>query len=199
MSPLILPPDVAVEWQAIAETPKEMLTWPSWPDVDPPPTGRRVVTRRGQLRTNAGQTVCVVVPLARCGGGGLEGVRLRLTAWPFRKEYDVTATLEVEGGRSFVTIARVDAWPPDPHINSVARRHPGLRHLPAEIDGHHVHRFADNVLLGRGAFAPVSNLPVAAPLVDRLQSFRDFLRIVEREFRIDGLSEFTPPGWQRLI
>jgi hypothetical protein len=133
------------------------------------------------------------MPLARRSGAGLEGVRLRLTAWPFRKEYDVTATLEVEGGRSFVTIGRVDAWPSDPHINSIARKHSALRHLPAQIDGHHVHRFGDNALLGRGAFAPMSNLPVAAPIEDRLQSFRDFLRIVGREFRIDGLSEFTPP------
>jgi hypothetical protein len=46
------------------------------------------------------------MPLARRSGAGLEGVRLRLTAWPFRKEYDVTATLEAEGGRSFVTIGR---------------------------------------------------------------------------------------------
>jgi hypothetical protein len=141
----------------------------------------------------------MVIPLAQKGGAGLEAVRLRLTVWPFRKEYDVTATLEVEGGRSFVTIARVDGWPPDPHVNGAAKRHPALRHFPAIVEGHHVHRFLDNARLGRAAFAPMSNLPVAAPLGDALQSFRDFARTVEREFRIDGLSGLPPPDWQRLI
>jgi hypothetical protein len=195
---VVLPSDIPPEWQAIAEMPKEMLDWPRWPEVHPP-AGSRVITRRDQLHTTAGQTVSVVIPLAQRGGAGLEAVRLRLTVWPFRKDYDVTATLEVEGGRSFVNIARVDGWPPDPHINAVAKRHPALRHLPAIVTGHHVHRFLDNARLGRGSFAPMGNLPVAAPLEDALQSFRDFARIVEREFRIDGLSRLTPPGWQRLI
>jgi hypothetical protein len=199
-SALVLPLDIPTAWQHVAEMPKEMLAWPSWPDLDPPPTGRRVVTRRDQLHTAAGETVSVVIPLAQSGGAGLEAVRLRLTAWPFRKEYDVTATLEVEGGRSFVTIARIDGWPPDPHINVLARRHPALRHLPAIVEGHHIHRFVDNARLGLGSFAPLGNLPIAAPLLDdSLQSFRDFARIVEREFRIDGLAKFTPPDWQRLI
>jgi hypothetical protein len=196
---LVLPADIPTAWQHVAEMPKEMLAWPSWPDLDPPPTGRRVVTRRDQLNTTAGETVSLVIPLAESGGAGLEAVRLRLTAWPFRKEYDVTATLEVEGGRSFVTIARIDGWPPDPHINVLARRHPALRHLPAIVEGHHVHRFVDNARLGLGSFAPLGNLPIAAPLDGSLQSFRDFARIVEREFRIDGLAKFTPPDWQRLI
>jgi hypothetical protein len=199
LSEAILPSDVPAHWRHISEMPKEMLEWPSWPEVDPPPTGPRVIARRDQLRTTAGETVSVVIPLAQSGGAGLEAVRLRLTAWPFRKEYDVTATLEVEGGRSFVTIARIDGWPPDPHINALARRHPALRHLPAIVEGHHIHRFVDNARLGLGSFAPLGNLPIAAPLDESLQSFRDFARIVEREFRIDGLAKFTPPDWQRLI
>jgi hypothetical protein len=100
----------------------------------------------------------------------------------------VTATLEVEGGRSFVTIARVDAWPPDPHVNALARRDPVLRRLPRIIEGHHAHRFADNARLGRRAFAPHANLPVAAPVRGKLRSFRDFARIVGEEFRIEGPS-----------
>jgi hypothetical protein len=199
ISEVILPLDVPAQWRHIAEMPKEMLEWPTWPEVDPPATGPRVITRRGQLHTTAGETVSLVIPLAERGGAGLEAVRLRLIVWPFRKEYDVTATLEVEGGRSFVTIARVDAWPPDPHINTVSRRHPALRRLPGMVEGHHIHRFLDNARLGRGAFAPMGNLPVAAPLEDDLRSFRDFGCIVEREFRIDGLSRLIPPNWQRLI
>jgi hypothetical protein len=116
-----------------------------------------------------------------------------------RKEYDVTATLEVEGGRNFITIARVDCWPADPHINTLVRRYPALRHLSNKIEGHHIHRFVDNARLGRRAFAPTANLPVAAPIEDKVESFRDFARIVEAEFRVEGLSSFTPPDWQALI
>jgi hypothetical protein len=198
-SGLILPSDVPPEWQRIAEMSKTMLSWPTWPEIDPLPTGTRVVTRRNALRTAAGESISVVIPLAESGGAGLEAVRLRLTAWPLRREFDVTATLELEGGRSFVTISRIDGWPPDPHINTVARRHPALRHLPNKIEGHHVHRFADNARLGRAAFAPIANLPAAAPIERELRSFRDFARIVEDEVRIEDFHKFSPPEWQRLI
>jgi hypothetical protein len=89
-----------------------------------------------------------------------------------RRAGEVTATLEVAGNRSFVTIARVDGWPVDPHINPVMRQHPTLRRLPAQIDGDHVHRFTDNARLGVEAFAPYANLPVAAPLPNDLESVR---------------------------
>jgi hypothetical protein len=116
-SAIVLPSDIPPQWRVIAEMPKELLEWPRWPEVEPPPTGPRVITRRDRLHTAAGETVSMVIALGQQGGAGLEAVRLRLIAWPFRKEYDVTATLEVEGGRSFLTIARVDGWPPDPHVN----------------------------------------------------------------------------------
>ena len=139
-----------------------------------------------------------MVPLADKHGIGLEGVNIRITAWPYRKNYDVTATLEVPGGRSFVAIARVDAWPPDPHMNVRARGHPGCRHLPNEVIGHHVHRFEDNARLGREAFG-AGNLPLAAPVNGRLESFRDFLQILSDEFRIDGLDQLSPPDWTVMI
>jgi hypothetical protein len=191
-SSVISPSDIPAEWQRVAEIQKEMLDWPNWPDPHLPSSGRRVVTRRDELHTTAGDTISVVMPLAEAGGPGLEAVRLRLTAWPFRWEYDVSATLEVEGGRSFVTIARIDAWPPDPHVNGQARKHPALRHLPAIVEGHHIHRFASNARLGKEAFAPTGNLPAAEPLEDTLQSFGDFVRIVQAEFRIDGVDKCPP-------
>jgi hypothetical protein len=112
-SSLVLPGDVPSDWLRISEMAKEVVGWPAWPEADPPPSGARIVTRRNELHTAAGSTISVVIPLGESGGPGLEAVRLRLAAWPFRREYDVTATLEVEGGRTFVTIARVDGWPPD--------------------------------------------------------------------------------------
>ena len=198
-SSLVLPGDVPSDWLRISEMAKEVVGWPAWPEADPSPSGARIVTRRNELHTAAGSTISVVIPLGESGGPGREAVRLRLAAWPFRREYDVTATLEVEGGRTFVTIARVDGWPPDLHINTVARRHGALRHLPPVIEGHHVHRFTDNARLGRGAFAPMANLPIAAPIADRLRSFRDFAHIVENEFNIDGFNRFNKPNWQGLL
>lgn len=112
----------------------------------------------------------------------------------------MTATLEIPGGRSFVNIARVDAWPTAPHANVRARKLGGLRHVPPIVDGHHVHRFSDNARLGKDAFAPQGNLPIAVPVEQPLRSFTDFLRIVTREFRIDGLDGIEPPeSWRLLI
>ncbi len=186
-------------WRQAAEIEKSLLEWPSWPAPEGVPHGARVPASRGQLHTVAGETISTVVSLKEKSGPGLEGVRLRLTAWAFRRDVDVTATLEVPDNR-FVTIARVDAWPSDRHANTRARRLPALRHLPAIIEDHHVHRFADNARLGRGAFAPHGNLPVAAPIDQQLRSFRDFVRIVAAEFRINDLDDIDPPeSWRMLL
>jgi hypothetical protein len=186
-------------WRKAAEIEKSLLAWPTWPAPEGLPQAARGPASHGQLHTSAGETISVVVSLREKSGPGLEGVRLRLTAWAFRRELDVTATLEVPDNR-FVTVARVDAWPNDHHANTRGRRLPALRHLPAIIEGHHVHRFADNARLGRAAFSPHGNLPVAAPIDQPLRSFRDFLRIVAVEFRIDDLDDIDPPdSWRMLL
>jgi hypothetical protein len=146
----------------------------------------------------AGETIELLVALADEHGVGLEGVNLRIIAWPFKRHYDVSATLEVRGGRSFVSIARVDAWPPDPHLNARARGHPACGHLPLQVDGHHVHSFEDNARLGRDAFG-AGNLPLAAPVDGRLEGFRDFLRIVGEEFNIAGVEQLDPPNWTVML
>jgi hypothetical protein len=73
-----------------------------------------------------------------------------------------------------------------------------LGHLPAEIYGHHVHRFDDNAKIGRDAFG-AGNLPLAAPVTGRLQSYRDFLRTLGEEFKISGLDQLNPPDWTVMI
>jgi hypothetical protein len=187
-------------WGRIAKNKKTLLGWPQWPDPEPLEAGASVVTPRADVHTAATETISIVVPLGDASGVGLEGVRLRLNVWAFRRQHEVTATLEVPGGRLFVTIARVDAWPGSPHINVRARKHSGLKHLPALIDGHHCHRFADNVRLGFAAFAPQANLPVAAAIQKQLESFRDFVRVMSSEFRIDGLDDLEPPdSWRGLL
>jgi hypothetical protein len=73
-----------------------------------------------------------------------------------------------------------------------------LSHLPPEVGQHHVHRFDDNAKLGRDAFGS-ANLPLAAQITDRLESYRDFLRVVGTEFNIEGLDQLQPPDWSDLL
>lgn len=190
-------------WRHIVERKKAFIGWPSWPDVPELPSGPRARLRRDDLHTVSGEITEVLFQLADEAGTGLTGVRLRLKAWAYRRQKDVTATLEVIGSRSFVTVSRVDAWPSDPHRNSYkALGKSGLKHLESEVDGCHVHRFADNAKYGPEAFGPgpEGNLPVAVAFPNNLQSFRDFLRSVGTEFNIDGLDEFpSPPTWQVML
>jgi hypothetical protein len=190
-------------WRHIVERKKTLISWPPWSEVQALPTGSKVHTHRDDLHTVSAEITEALFQLADEDGTGLEGVRLRLKAWAYRRHRDVTATLEVVGGRSFVTISRVDAWPSDPHHNSYkALSKSGLKAFEPIIDGCHVHRFADNVKYGREAFGagPEGNLPVAEAFPHNLQSLRDFLRSVGAEFRIEGLDEFPgPPSWQVIL
>lgn len=197
--------EIPQSWRTLANQKKTYLGWPEWSYVPRLPTGARARSSGHKgLQTAAAEVTEAVVQLADEHGVGLEGVRLRITAWAFRRERDVTATLEIPGGRTFVTIARVDAWPSDPHImnydtSKKAKNHPKLRHLPVNVEGCHVHRFDQNAVLGRAAFAPYDNLPVAEALPNRLQSFRDFLRTVSHEFKIGGIDVFDGPDWGQMI
>ncbi len=188
---------VPSQWGIIAKQKKTVAIWPEW-SAPPELPSRHVGDDKDDLRTASAETIQMIVPLADEVGVGLEGVSLRITAWPFRRLYDITATLEVPGGRNFVAIARLDGWPPDPHMNARARNHPAFGHLPRVLDGHHVHRFEDNAKLGREAFGP-QNLPLAAPVTTRLESYRDFLRVLSEEFKIDGLDQLAPPDWTVMI
>jgi hypothetical protein len=190
-------------WRQIVQRKKTVLGWPDWSAVAALPTGRNVRPRRNDVHTVSAEITEAVFQLADERGTGLEGVRLRLKAWAYRRHRDVTGTLEVVGGRTFVTISRIDAWPSDPHHNSFkALRKRGLKGFPGQIPGCHVHRFDDNVKYGAEAFGagPEGNLPVAAAFPNDLESLRDFLRSVRAEFNIDGLDEFPgPPSWQGLV
>jgi hypothetical protein len=180
-----------------------VIGWPEWSPVAALPSGKKVRPRRDDVHTVAAEVTEALFLLADEKGTGLEGVRLRLSAWAYKRHKDVTATLEVVGGRNFVTISRIDAWPTTPHQNSYkAIKKPGLKGLQSELPGCHAHRFDDNVKYGAEAFGagPEGNLPVARAFPFDLQSFRDFLRVVGVEFNIDGLDEFPgPPSWQGLI
>lgn len=196
-------PAVPTAWREIVQRKKTLLGWPEWSKVAALPTGKGVRTSRADVHTVSTEITQVIFQLGDETGTGLEGVRLRLKAWAYRRQEDVTATLEVAGGRSFVTISRIDAWPSDPHQNSYkVLQTPGLKALPHSVAGCHVHRLDDNVRYGPEAFGsgPEGNLPVAAPFPNSLQSFREFLRSVGTEFNVDDLDEFPgPETWQALV
>lgn len=50
---------------------------------------------RSDLHSVAAETTEVVIPLGDVNGVGLEGVRLRVNAWAYRRLHEVTATLEL--------------------------------------------------------------------------------------------------------
>jgi hypothetical protein len=191
-------PIIERRWVDVARAPKTLISWPAWSDPEPAPPATKPLAR-SDLQTVAAETTEVVIPLGDKHGVGLQGVQLRLNAWAYRRMHEVTATLEVLGGRSFVTIARVDAWPADPHMNTLARKTPGLTGIPPIVEGSHVHRFRDNARIGGKAFRPPFNLPVAVPVAETLTSFRGFLRTVAEEFIIIGLEDFDPPPWQEYL
>lgn len=191
---------VPPSWRHAAEAAKEIIGWPEWHLPPVLQSGAKIRPVWGELRTASAETVDLLVALGEKNGPGLEGVRLRICAYAYRRQFEVTATLEAAGGRSFCTIARVDAWPADPHMNTSCRKNPALSHLPAIVTGNHVHRFSDNALMGRQGFAPFGNLPAASGIDEAVVSFRQFLRIVALEFRVDGIEDIPPPdSWQVLL
>jgi hypothetical protein len=194
---------VPVAWRKILERKKTLVGWPEWPTATPLPTGKRIRTRRDDVRTASAEDTEVLLQFVDTHGIGIEGVRLRLKAWAFHRNRDVTATLEVAVGRSFVTISRVDGWPSSPHMNARAvLKTSGLKKLPQIVERCHVHRFSDNAKIGLQAFGkgPEGNLPAAVEIPNGLGSFRQFLRMVETELSIEGLGEFPPPpGWQGML
>lgn len=191
------------EWQQIVRQRKTIFGWADWPPVPTLRSGAKVKTPKDDIHTQANDQTEALFQLADEHGVSLEGVRLRLSGWAFRRNNDMTATLEAIGGRNFIAISRVDAWPTAPHGNSLKTlKKSGFKDFPWQIPGCHVHRFDDNARYGPEAFGPgpEGNLPVAAALPKDLQSFRDFLRCVAYEFNIEGLEEFpSPPGWQGLV
>ena len=190
-------PEVPQAWREVASVEKEPIGWPEWSTPEAPAVPKDGRTPRGELRSTAGARIEVVIPLAKVGGAGIEGARLRLLAHADRREWEVTATLEVEGGRSFVCIARVDAWPPDPH-KTVHRELCRRLGIPSEVESHHVHRFEDNALRGLEAFR--NGMPLARPIEGGNMSFRRFMEIVCAEFHVTGLEEFPPPPtWGSLL
>jgi hypothetical protein len=82
------PKELVVErrWAEIAAAPKTPVLWPAWSDPEPPPPSTKPMSR-SDLHSVAAETTEVVIPLGDASGVGLEGVRLRLSAWAYRRLY----------------------------------------------------------------------------------------------------------------
>lgn len=188
-------PDLPFEaWRRLIEAPKAIFGWPGW-DTSP------VYQETKQSAAKAGRTRFVSRETERCrlnvqvmdnSGATLEGVEVIILMWRHRPMEDMTALFNVSHGHKPICISRVDVRPASPHPNAFWRRFK----CPSEIHGSHVHPFAQNMTLGNQAFDPKGNLPVALPLDQEPQHLKDFLRVAELAFNVDGLTTLLPPPTQ---
>lgn len=122
----------------------------------------------------------------------IEGAEILLLMWRNRLMEDMTALMNTMHEGKMVCISRVDVRPSAPHANRFWRRFG----CPAHVDCSHIHPFDQNALIGRHAFDPHGNLPVAYPLEAEPEHLRDFLQVVERTFNVTGLEQLPPPPTQ---
>jgi hypothetical protein len=122
-------------------------------------------------------------------GASLEGVEVVILMWRYRQMEDMTALFNVSYESKPVCISRVDVRPASPHANAFWRQFK----CPPQIDGSHVHPYAQNMALKSKAFDPKGNLPVAFPLSEEPQHLKDFLRAAELAFNVEGLTMLPPP------
>lgn len=182
------------EWGEIWRGPKSIVGWANdWQEIKVARLTQAQATKKGTkpFRSSDAQQLEIVNLIGDANCVSIEGLRLRIQAWRERPLTDVTATLELVRGYESVCLARVDMRPTSPHVNVHWRRFK----LVHEIEGSHVHPFDMNAKLGRDAFAPAGNLPVAVPLDPEPESFAEFVAMVEALFKIDGTAQLRGPDW----
>jgi len=104
----------------------------------------------------------------------------------FQLEYHSARNAKLRG-----PIVRFDWLPTAPHNNK--GRGP-KEHQLQTITGSHLHSFDLNWDPSNSAMRQ-PNLPIAVPVSDRLETFKEALDFVEKEFRIKGLGSIPPPPW----
>lgn len=185
-------------WRGYLSQEKQLLDWPVWKPDRVVRERRKAaqVAGRQPLQSVSAERTQLLVQVMNTEGISIENVRVRIVAWTQRSMEDLTATFEVLYGQQWVCISRIDFAPPSPHTNMYWKKFG----LPPIVKGSHIHPYEDNAKLGEAAFVPLGNLPIALPLEDELDSFRDILKAIEVHFRVTGLSELSPPAWtERLI
>ena len=182
------------EWASLALRPKALFSWPDWQTPSVFVESKAAATRAGRSRfmSHEAERCRLHVQLMDESGAALEGMELLLMMWRNRPLIDMTAALNILHEGKFICIARIDARPEKPHTNIFWRRFG----CPPEIAASHHHPFAQNASIGRKAFDPYKNLPVAYPLDTEPEHLRDFLQVVEQAFKIEGLVNLPPPPTQ---
>lgn len=106
--------------------------------------------------------------------------------------YDGAAVLMYDEGRPH-HLGRFDFGAAEIHSNTVARA-AGVRGLEGMVRGSHVHPYRLNEPLGRAQFLTTRGKPPAACAInDSPPSFRQRMRLISQEFRIDDLDKIPPP------
>ncbi|WP_397606007.1 hypothetical protein [Sphingorhabdus sp.] len=118
----------------------------------------------------------------------------RATAIAHLPDQNVTFQLEYHGIRipgGTGPLCRLE-WNPRKIHNNKGKGPPDLRFL--DQHGSHFHSFQDNWNETDGALLR-DNLPVARPLSQNIQGFRDCLEVVGNRFRINNINVVKTPEW----
>jgi hypothetical protein len=186
------------EWGALAEGAKTLFSWPDWQSRRVYRESKKSAQVAGRLPFQSRETerYQLHVLLADTSGASIEGAALRIMVWRHRPMQDMTATLEATHQMKPVCLARLDVAPSGVHINRFWRRFK----CPPTIEGSHFHPFEQNALVGRSAFDPSENLPVAVPVDPEPQSFRDFVKVIGSVFNISETEKLpTPPAQESML
>lgn len=185
-------------WTSLVKQPKHLFGWPEWiisNTWQEKPKQAKALSRR-PLRSNETERLSLTAQLQNENGFNIEDTRLHIEAYKYRPQRNVSATLQILDESEWRVLARVDWAPHAPHSNVHWRK----LALPSQVEGSHVHGFDDNAKLGRAAFQPFSNLPVARSLDVEPRHFKHFLSFVQEAFTAQGLSAIGDPPWQpRLL
>lgn len=143
--------------------------------------------------TPSGRTLEIKLPLF-AGGFAPEGFFFRATAIASLPDEQVTFQLEyhgvdIPGGTG--PLCRFE-WRPKGIHNNKGLGPAELRFL--EQVGTHFHPFEDNWSSQTGALLR-DNLPVARPVTQDIQGFRDCLEVVGNLFRINNMLVVKTPEW----
>lgn len=186
------------EWEQLVSQPLSIVGWTAaWSPINMARLNKSQASRlkQKQFRSTEAQQIELLNVLGDASCTSIEGLRLRVQAWQTRPMVDVTATLELVRGHDSVCLSRVDMAPTSPHVNLHWRQF----RVPPEITGSHHHPFDLNARLGRQAFAPNDNLPLAMPLESEPASFHEFAVLVQNVFGIDGVADLPRPAWNRSL
>ena len=124
-------------------------------------------------------------------GVGVAGLSVRGQALRTVADAAVSLQLQYQPGKIAHHLIRIEWKPIKKHTNS--NRGPVDLRL-VQIDGSHIHKFDHNYLeTEQRMFA--GNQPVAAPIMEDVDSFEKFIAFCAIAFNVDGIEKLTVPPW----